>query len=146
MSDWNYQREESTHTPKTGRMRCIIVGAEEAVSKTSGKPMIIVTVTPSNSTAKVKNYIVKNDYFNKNMTQFFDAFPDIQEGNFNLVEWVGAVGAADFGLDDNGYLKVKWFIGAKSAETLPPFEGEKIERQEVTSLDDVEDDGLPFDL
>lgn len=145
MTDWNYSREESHPVAVAGKYRCVIVGVEETVSKSSGKPMIVVTVRPSGSSAKVKSYIVRNDNFNRNMTQFFDAFPDIGEGNFNFIEWVGCLGAAEFGLDDNGYLKVKWWLDPARTVSFPPFEGEIPERQTFTSLDDDEDESeLPF--
>ena len=56
MTNWDYTRDESRPDIKTGVQRCVIVGAEESVSKKTGKPMIVVTVKPSGSTAKVKNY------------------------------------------------------------------------------------------
>ena len=149
MGAWDdYQREEREESAKvTGRLRCVIVDVEETESKTSGLPMIIVSVRPSGTVFKVKSYIVKNEHFNRNMTQFFDAFPEIGDGNFSFVEWVGALGAAMFDLDDRGYLKVRFWIDAVRAENLPPFEGDKPEKQTVTKLseDDGDDtDGLPF--
>lgn len=145
MATWNYTREEETHENKTGIRRCVIVAAEETVSKTSGRPMIVVTVTPSGSKAKVKEYIVQNDNFNKKMTRLFNAFPSIAEGNFNFVEWVGALGAADFTLDENGYLKVKWFVSPDRAEHLPPFEGDKPTQQTVETFEPVSnEDEMPF--
>ena len=150
MSAWDdYQREEREEQAKvTGRLRCVIVDVEETESKTSGLPMIIVSVRPSGTVFKVKSYIVKNEHFNRNMTQFFDAFPEIGDGNFNFIEWIGCEGAAMFDLDDRGYMKVKYWIDAVRAESLPPFEGDKPEKQTVTSLTDAEDDGesdgLPF--
>ena len=149
MSTWDdYQREEREESAKvTGRLRCVIVDVEETESKTSGLPMIIVSVRPSGTVFKVKSYIVKNDHFNRNMTQFFDAFPEIDDGNFNFIEWIGCEGAAMFDLDDRGYMKVKYFIDAVRAESLPPFEGDKPERQMVTKLEDAEPDDdpdLPF--
>ena len=151
MSNWNYQREERTSGGTTGKQRCVIVSAEEKVSK-AGKPMIEVGVRPSGCTFTVKTYLVSGEYFNRNATQLFGAFPEIPEGSFNLIEWVGAVGAAMFDLDDRGYLKVKYFIDPVKAASLPPFEGEKPPRQTVTSLEDdepgaddfAEDDDLPF--
>ena len=45
-------------------------------------------------------------------------------------------------------MKVKYWIDAVRAESLPPYEGEKPEKQTVTTLTDAEDDGesdgLPF--
>lgn len=119
-----YQRDESTYLAKPGANRCVITDAREATSKTSGKPMIVVTVTPSSSTAKVKCFFVEGEYFNKKMTQFFDAFPEIEEGNFDFDSWVGSVGAAFFGVDDRGYLTVKYFLKPDKAKDLPPFVGE----------------------
>ena len=146
MTDWNYQREERDTTEKvTGRLRCVITDVEETESKTSGLPMIVVSVRPSGTRFSVKSYIVKNEHFNRNMTQFFDAFPEIGDGNFSFLEWIGAMGAAMFDLDERGYLKVKYWISADRAGLLPEFEGEKPEKQTVTSLEDEpSEDGLPF--
>lgn len=153
MSDWGYTRDESKRENKTGILRCVITQAETAVSKTSGKDMIVIWIRPSGCDFTVKNYIVKNEHFNKNMTDFYDAFPSIPEGNFDFLSWVGAEGAANFGEEEyNGYknMKVKWFVSAEKAQNLPPFEGKKPEKQEVTTLGGdtfapVENDGdLPF--
>ena len=150
MSTWDdYQREEREESAKvTGRLRCVITDVEETESKTSGLPMIIVSVRPSGTVFKVKSYIVKNEHFNRNMTQFFDAFSEIPDGCFDFLTWIGCEGAAMFDLDDRGYMKVKYWIDAVRAEILPPFEGEKPEKMEITKLDDAEDsdesDGLPF--
>lgn len=141
----DYKREETQRTVITGDRRCVIVGVEESVSKSSGLPMIVVTVTPSESKAKVKTYIVKNDNFNRNMTKFFDAFPTIGDGNFDFVTWIGAIGAANFGKDENGYLKVKWWVDPIEAKLLPEFFGEKPEQQTVTAIgESVDDDDMPF--
>lgn len=151
MSFWsdNYQREERQSNEKfLGNHRCVIVDVEDSVSK-SGKNMIIVSVKPSGADFKVKQYIVEGDYFNRNMTQLFDAFPEIGDGNFNFVTWVGAEGAANFIEDDNKYLKIKYFISAEKAADLPAFEGAKPERQTVTSItDEPEDseDDLPWTM
>lgn len=147
MTDWNYQREEREESAKvTGRLRCVITDVEETESKTSGLPMIVVSVRPSGTRFAVKSYIVKNNHFNRNMTQFFDSFTEIKEGTFNFVEWIGCEGAAMFDLDDRGYLKVKYWIDATRASLLPEFEGEKPEKQTVTSLeeDSESDSDLPF--
>ena len=147
-SAWDsYKREERESAEKvTGKLRCVIVDVEDGVSKSSGKPMITITVRPSGTTFKVKNYLVKNEHFNRNATQFFDAFPEIGDGNFDFLSWIGCEGAADFAEDENGYLKVKYWLSASRAENLPPFEGKKPERQVVTNLsaEDAGDDDLPW--
>lgn len=148
MTDWAsyYKHEEHQSSKKvTGLLRCVITAAEEKTSKT-GKEMIVVSVKPSGAEFSVKHFIVKNDYFNRNMTSFFEAFPEIEEGNFDFIKWVGCEGAANFTLDENGYTKVKWFLSPDQAKDLPPFEGSKPEKLEVSdiSFKDVDTDDLPF--
>lgn len=150
MSTWDdYKREEYSNEALVGKYRCVIVDVEEAISKSSNLPMIVITVRPSGSKFKVKTYLVKNEKFNQNATSFFDSFPEIEEGDFNFISWIGCEGAAMFGEDKNGYTALKYFISASRAESLPPFEGEKPERQTVTTLDEEEgdpedDDDFPF--
>ena len=148
LSAWeDYKREEREPESKiTGKQRCVITAVEEKTSK-SGNPMIEIKVRPSGCRFTVKSWLVHNDNFNRNATQFFDAFPEIGDGNFDFLTWVGCEGAAMFGEDENGYLKIRYWIDAVRAESLPPFEGDKPERQTVTKLVDVEpedDPDLPF--
>lgn len=149
MSDWSdYKREEREEQEKvTGKLRCVIVDVEDTESKTSGLPMIVITVRPSGTVFKVKSYLVKNDKFNRNATQFFDAFPEIGDGNFDFLTWIGCEGAAMFDLDDRGYMKVKYWIDATKTDSLPPFEGEKPERVQITKLDadeSADEEDFPF--
>ena len=142
----SYKREEGKASKKvTGLLRCVITGAEEQKSKTSGKDMIVVSVKPSGAEFSVKYYIVKNDKFCRNMTIFFDSFPEIQDGDFEFLHWVGCEGAANFVEDENGYTKIRWFIEAPKAKDLPPFEGTKPEKIEVNNdFSDINEDDLPF--
>ena len=146
MADWSdYKREADDNSGVVGKQRCVITDVEETESKTSHKPMLVISVRPSGCRFTVKTYIVKNEYFNRNMTQFFDSFVEIGDGNFSFMEWIGAEGGALFETDDAGYLRVKRFLSPMQIENLPPFEGDKPERQTVTTLDDAEpDDEFPF--
>ena len=143
MSNWSdYQREERARLAP-GDYRVEIVGVEEKESK-KGNPMLVISIRPNGSTITIKHYIVKNEYFNRNMTEFFDAF-SIDEADFTLPTWVGAVGAARLKEDEDGYLKVGWFINQHKAESLPAWQGEVPQRQELVKLEEVEDDGeLPW--
>lgn len=144
MADYSdFQRENETRIE--GRQRCVIVDATEGKSK-AGNDMIIITIRPSGCKFTVKDFIVKNDSFNRRMTAFFDAFPEITFGDFNMLTWVGAEGAVNLAEDDNGYLKIRNYVDAVKAANLPPFEGEKPPRQTLTTLDDEDDvdDGMPF--
>jgi hypothetical protein len=145
MSNWSdYKPEESTQL-EAGNHRVVVTAVEETTSKTSGLPMLVITVQPNGSKINIKNYIVKNDYFNRNITSFFDSF-GIERGDFNLESWVGAVGAAKLAEDENGYLKVKWFLSPKQAADLPEWKGEQPKRQTVGAFAEIKtDDGdLPF--
>lgn len=145
MNPWNYTREESTKVT-AGDYRVEIVDAEEKLSKTD-KRMIVISLKINGSSIVVNDYIVEGDWFNRKATQIFDSF-NIEEGNFNLLTWKGAIGAARFKEDENGYLKVYYYINKKQAEKLPAWVGEKPERQTVTELGGFtemsEEDDLPF--
>ena len=151
MSTWDDWSREEAPRLEPGDYRVEITAVEETESK-AGNPMIVVTVRPNGSNINIKHYIVKNQYFNRNMTDFFDSF-NIDEGDFNFPTWVGAVGAAKLAEDENGYLKVRWFISESKAEKLPPWHGTMPERQTVTVIGGVtagfvdvvpDEDDLPF--
>ena len=143
MSNWDsYQREERPRL-SPGDYRVEIVSAEEKESK-AGNPMLVIGIRPNGSNITINHYIVKNEYFNRNMTNFFDSF-NIDDGDFTLPTWIGAVGAARLKEDDRGYLKVQYFLDRDRAEKLPPWEGKMPEQQELTTLEPLEDDGdIPF--
>lgn len=145
MSNWDdYKREEAPRL-EPGDYRVEIVDVEETTSKSSGNPMIVVTIKPNGSNIKIKHYIVKNDYFNRNMTELFDSF-NIDEGDFEFAGWIGAVGAAKLKEDENGYLRVAWFINRDKADKLPEWMGEMPERQTVTEFKEVgTSDDLPWE-
>ena len=129
MGNWDsYQREERPRlTP--GDYRVEIVSVEEKESK-KGNPMLVIGVRPNGSDIIIYHYIVKNEYFNRNMTDFFDSF-NIDDGDFALPTWIGALGAARLKED--------------RAEKLTPWEGKLPERQELTKISELEDDGdLPW--
>ena len=144
MADYSdFQRENETRIE--GRQRCVITAVEEGKSR-MGNDMIIISLRPSGCKFEVKDYMVKNDSFNRRMTAFFDAFPEITFGDFNMLTWVGAEGAVNLAEDERGYLKVKGYVDPVKARNLPPFEGQKPPRQTFTSLEDesAEDGDLPF--
>lgn len=132
MSTWDDWSREEAPRLEPGDYRVEITAVEETESK-AGNPMIVVTVRPNGSNINIKHYIVKNQYFNRNMTDFFDSF-NIDEGDFNFPTWVGAVGAAKLIEDENGYLKVRYFISESKAEKLPPWQGAMPERQTITTI------------
>lgn len=143
MGNWDDYRREERERLAPGNYRVEIVSAEETESR-AGNPMLVIGIRPNGSKITIKHYIVKNEYFNRNMTDFFDSF-NIDDGDFTLPTWVGAVGAAKLKEDDQGYLKVQYFISEDRAEKLPPWDGPLPERQELLQFKDLEDDGdLPW--
>lgn len=143
MSKWNFVREERKRM-EAGDYRLEIIAAEEKQSQ-AGNDMIVITVKPNQSEIKINHYFVKNQYFNRNMTDFFDSF-NIEENNFNFLSWVGAVGAARLKEDEDGYLKIAWFINKEKAKSLPEWVGEMPERQQVSDgfVELKDDEELPF--
>ena len=138
-----YRREEDTHTKlAAGDYRCVVVSAEETISSTQ-KAMIKIGLRPSGSKMIVYNYIVEGDWWNINLTRFFDSF-DVKEGDMNLMGWVGAEGAMHL-KEDGDYLKCAYFINKRKAEKLPEFVGDKPERQVPANFEEISsDDELPF--
>lgn len=139
-----YRHEEAT-VLEPGVHRVAVTEVEEAISKSSGSPMLVITMQPSGSKIEIRHYIVKNEYFNRNMTGFYDCF-GIEEGDTDMIGWVGAVGAAQIVEDENGYLKIRRLIRRDRQGTLPPWEGELPVRQSVTDefVQADDDDDLPF--
>lgn len=150
--NWDFRREENEReSAVTGKYRVVITDVTEGVtgpnSKNPGTPMITIKFRPSGRRFTINYRIVKNDYFNRNMTAFFDAFPEIRMGDFNFITWVGAEGAAMLKEDDRGYTQVSYLLSPERAADLPPFEGEKPERQTIATIDEDDgdfEDGLPF--
>lgn len=154
MGNWDsYKREENERASAiTGKRRVVITEATEGVtgvnSKVPGTPQIIIKLRPSGCKFTLTSRIQKDDRFNRRMTEFFDAFPDVGDGNFNFIEWVGCEGAAMLKEGNNGYTEVAYFLDPVRAADLPPFEGDKPKKQTIIRLDDDgdTDDELPFDL
>ena len=61
---------------------------------------------------------------NRLLTQFFDSFPAINEGDFNMDTWIGKVGACQVKHDDDGRARLHYFIKADKQGDLPPWKNE----------------------
>lgn len=96
---WNFKREETnsftTKIPE-GNHRIRVKSAEKAVSK-SGNDMLVLQFDVSGYTENIFHYITfmpdKPEITNRNLTQFFDAFKDIADGELDTAKWIGKVGA-----------------------------------------------------
>lgn len=140
----DYEVEESTRL-EPGDYRVEVTDVVEATSKSSGAKMLVISLKPNQSDITVKYYIVRNDYWKRNLTEFYDCFL-IPRGDDNILTWIGAVGAAKLVEDDNGYLKVKRLLDQKRQEKLPPWAGDMPQRQKVeNAFEDADpEEDLPF--
>lgn len=155
MSWDSYTYQKPTYEEnKPGNYRCVILNAEQSTSK-KGNRMLVISVRPSGTKATVKSYIVDNDYFDANFSEFLDSFPMLKNNASpdNCFAWRGAMGAAKLTVNDNGYFELKRFIPADKAETLPEFvwKARDDESQEMPVLQeftelaaDADDEDCPF--
>ena len=144
---WQYSREEQTLEPiPEGAHRIRIKSADKAVSS-SGNDMIAFQFEVSGYNSLIYHYIVfmddKPEITNRNLTQFFDSFKDIPEGDFNMRNWIGKVGACVVKHDEyngNKTAKVRYFLKAEKAKDLPAWQ-EPSGAKKTPAFDDSD---LPF--
>ena len=126
---WDYKREERGFETDIaeGKHRIRIKDAEKTVSKT-GKDMLALQFEVSGCTSILYHYIVfmpdHAEITNRNLTQFFDSFKDIPDGEFNTAKWVGKVGACQVKHEDyngNKTARVHYFIPADKQDDLPAW-------------------------
>lgn len=126
---WNYQRDESRAFKPIpeGDYRIRIKSAEKAQAKT-GKDMLSLTFEVSGQSSKLFHNIVflpdRPEITNRNLTQFFDSFKDIPEGDFNTANWIGKVGACKVKHEEyngNTTARVAWFISKDKQGGLPAW-------------------------
>lgn len=128
---WNYKREESeaTFTPiPEGIHRIRIASADKAISK-NGRDMLALRFDVSGYNSMLYHYIVflddKPEITNRMLTQFFDSFKDIPEGDFNMSNWIGKVGACKVKHEEyngNPSAKVHYFIPVTRQGDLPAWQ------------------------
>lgn len=147
---WQYKREEQTFEPiPEGAHRIRIKSADKAVSM-NGNDMIAFQFEVSGYNSLLYHYIVflddKPEITNRNLTQFFDAFKDIPEGDFNMANWIGKVGACVVKHDDyNGQksAKIRYFLRADKQGELAPWK-EPSSGNGGTFTPQFETEDLPF--
>ena len=143
---WEYKRQEPEYKPvPAGRHRIRIKSAEKAISK-NGNDMLALQFEVSGMSNIIYHYIVflddRPEITNRLLTQFFDSFKDIPEGDFNLNNWIGKVGACvtENEEDGNGNLRtrIKFFIKSSAQNDLPAWVDYK------TGIPTMDYSGLPF--
>lgn len=144
---WDYKREASTEFKPIpeGKHRIRIKAADKAVSK-SGNDMLVLQFVVSGQNSLLYHYITfmqdKPEITNRMLTQFFDSFKDIPEGEFDTAKWIGKVGACTVKHDEyNGKVsaKVGYFIRADKQGDLPPWK-----EPEGATTTEIKTEDLPF--
>lgn len=129
--EWQYSRTEQTFDViPEGKYRIRINSAEKAQSKT-GRNMLTLKFDVSGTKQILFHHIVflpdRPEITNRNLTQFFDSFAGIPEGDFNMNNWIGKVGACVVKHEEyNGSqtARIAAFIPASKQNELPPWNGE----------------------
>lgn len=128
---WKYERQEQQFPiiPE-GDYRIRIKDAQKAVSK-AGRDMLTLQFDVSGRNEILYHYIVflddKPEITNRNLTQFFDSFKDIRDGDFNIKNWIGKVGACRVKHEESDYnggttqARIHYFIAAGKQSDLPPW-------------------------
>lgn len=125
---WNYQREEQHFEPlPEGKYRIRIKAVEKAMSS-NGNDMLVFQFEVSGSAKVLYYYLVflndRPEITNGKLTQFFDSFKDIKDGDFDILNWVGKVGACMIKHEEYQGEKrerISYFIKADKQGDLPPW-------------------------
>ena len=153
---WEYKREESssfnTKIPE-GKHRIRIKAAEKAVSKT-GNNMLTLQFEVSGYDGIIYHHIVfladKPEITNRNLTQFFDSFKGIPEGQFDVSKWIGQVGAAQVKHEEyngNTNAKIHYFIAKDKQAELPNWkepDGTEVDENGFMSIPDGVGEEMPW--
>ena len=145
---WNFKREEQKFDVlPEGRYRIRVKSADKAVSK-NGNDMLALQFEVSGSKTILYHYIVfmndRPEITNRMLTQFFDSFKDIAEGDFNMANWIGKVGAAMIKHDEyNGdkRAKISYFINKDKQDEIAPWV--EPNNNNTPAMAEIEED-LPF--
>lgn len=125
---WDYKREETQFAllPE-GKYRIRVKSVEKAMSS-KGNDMLVFQFDVSGSNKVLFYYLVfmndRPEITNGKLTQFFDSFKDIEDGDFNINNWVGKVGACMVKHEEykgEPRERISYFIKADKQKDLPPW-------------------------
>lgn len=146
---WQYKRtEQQFENVPVGKHRIRIKSAEKAVSRASGNDMLALQFEVSGMPNILYHYITflddRPEVTNRMLTAFFDAFPGIAEGDFNMRNWIGQVGACMVAVDKNDpdRTRLSYFIRADKQDDLPPWRDSQGRQVAVDAkgFEEVQDD------
>jgi hypothetical protein len=151
---WEYKRTESNNFEQIpeGKHRIRIKSVEATKSK-SGNDMLAFQFDVSGYDTTLYHYISflndRPEITNRMLTNFFDSFKDIPEGNFKFSTWTGKVGACVVAKDKNDPTRTRlsYFIAADKQSDLPMWK-EPDSGKAAGSADDIieiiDDNDLPW--
>lgn len=152
---WEFKREETQfEVLPEGSYRIRVKRVDKAQSQ-SGNDMLSFQFEVSGHNQILYHYIVflqdRPEITNRMLTQFFDSFKGIQEGDLNIMNWFGQMGACVVKHDEyNGRktAKISYFINASRQDELPPWVEPKNAEPKTSPTDGfatASDDNLPFE-
>lgn len=147
---WSYKREERQFPQLSeGDYRIRVRSADKAVSK-KGNDMLALQFDVSGSAQILYHYITflddRPEITNRMLTQFFDGFKDIPEGDFNMQGWIGKVGACHVKHDDDGRARLSYFIRADKQDGLPQWQNPDGTTVDADGFMDLGSGEAPFEL
>lgn len=148
MAKWDYKRTENTFDKIPEGIHRVRIREVEKAQSAAGNDMLVLVYDVSGTNSRLWDRIVflkdRPEITNRNLTQFFDSFADIPEGNFNINSWVGKVGAVDV-FHNGDYVNVKKYIPKSAQAELPPWKeaGDNSVNMNDYGFTEVDDD-FPF--
>jgi hypothetical protein len=143
-----YDANKTFELIPVGDHRVRIETVEEQISKNTGYEMFKLTLSASGYGSKLFHYVVfmpdRPEITNQNLGTIFDSF-GIQQGNMNIYEWQGKVGAARVKheqYDGKPQAKIAYFLLRSKQDDLPPWQ-EKGDKN-FTSVREEEEVNVPF--
>ena len=144
--NWNYKHEEQQFAVlPEGSYRIRVKSAEKSQSS-NGNDMLVLQFEVSGNKKILYHYIVflpeNPAVTNGKLTQFFQSFKDIPEGDLDTAHWIGKVGAARIKHEVyNGEAKerISYFIRAEKQGDLPNWVDSDTGMEQLDSGED-----LPF--
>ena len=153
MVNWNFNAadyEEQSFKPiPIGDHRVRIASVEEQTSG-SGRQMIKLVLDVSGYSSTIWHFIVfmpeNQKLTNQKLGELFNSF-GIQQGNFNLQQWIGKVGAAKVKhetYNNEPSAKIAYFINKDRQDKLPAWQEPNKSNGGFEEVPTPTDDDLPF--
>lgn len=157
---WKYKQEDfnpnSFGIIPEGKHRVRIEKAEEQVSRSSGKPMIKLTLAVSGYNSQLWAFQVLDDsdrehekMTNQRLGTIFDSF-GITPGNMNISDWEGKSGGAfikhEKDAQNNERAKIGYFLFRNEVDKLPAWQNNQPAPINPDMMDFNGNNSNPYDI